>query len=399
MAGKHDFRANHHDPTMHFHTDVSFAALASILLGSLPAQAPSTLALPVGDVPLITFIDRCAVALGKNVQLPPGGTADAVVKLERPVEITRAGGLHTLAEVLFANGHVLCWANEAIGLLELIPVDPEKGFNVRKHAVRRQVEQVLAEPDLLVPVTTAMEVRRGSSMLALQHLARLARGSSPKRCLFVSESGPDRLTVIGLQRDVAWAITSMQSTVHAAATLSLPAGEMPLTAFVDACAAILGAHVALPPLAGAVPSVRLQSAVNLGSDGCMQLLAAQLHRAGFGLFWANEGERRLGVLRLDESDARAWFQHATKRQPQEVLLESPLLMPVTTTVELARLEASIACSKLRCAFAEAPPASYCPPQFQMSGEHKLVITGLQRDVALALAFVGTCDEVEPQFDK
>jgi hypothetical protein len=177
----------------------------------------------------------------------------------------------------------------------------------------------------------------------------------------------------------------------------IEAGETPLPALVDRAAAYLECNIVLSErdLASApnVPVVRLQAPISTDRDGCLDFLADALYRHGFALTWSNERLRIMEAINLAGPRAREVGNRATPRTEAEVTARPWLRMPVTVTLPLQHVNATIATNALRPFFAStgAPAGGGSLTIGNVGNSTAMIVSGMQDQVAQAIRVVRECD--------
>jgi hypothetical protein len=198
----------------------------------------------------------------------------------------------------------------------------------------------------------------------------------------------------------AWAQQSDHPAPAAAAAAPkapfvVPAGETRLEVLLNSSAAYLGCNILWEAreLGGAdVEPVRLQKALSTDRDGCLEFLAASLHRTGFALTWASEKTNTLEAINLRGARAREVSGRAQTRTADEVLANASLAMPVTTTVPLKHINPTIATNALRPFFASTGGATGCSLTLGSTGGNCMVVSGMGTQVAAAIRLLRETDQ-------
>jgi hypothetical protein len=172
------------------------------------------------------------------------------------------------------------------------------------------------------------------------------------------------------------------------------AGEIALPALIDRCAAYLDVNLVWPQAeVGAAAPVRLQKAISTDRDGCLDFLADALYRNGLALTWANERLRIMEAIAMHGPRGREVTSRATTRTEAEVLARPWLRMPVTVTLPLQHINATIATNALRPFFAStgAPQAGSSLTIGNVGNCAAMIVSGMQDQVAQAIRVVRECD--------
>ena len=209
---------------------------ASLLLASLvftpfcPAQEPTTrqnpkgpppFVAPAGEEDLTQLIDRCAAYLQRNILYSTeemvGGKGIPQVKLQQPVTTDRDGCEVFLSQMLHRAGFALTQVDEKGTMLEVIAMSGPRGREVAQRAVMRNPEEVLARPDLRVPVTVVLKLEHTNANIATNAL----------RPFFFSNGSPAGAMTIGnVGNNTAMLISGMQDQVAQAIRI-VRAGDVP----------------------------------------------------------------------------------------------------------------------------------------------------------------------------
>ncbi|MBL8755990.1 MAG: hypothetical protein JNK15_22030 [Planctomycetes bacterium] len=192
------------------------------LLLSLLACSPSCIAqqgqkeapkapfvLEAGEVQLPALVDRCAGYLGRNILMNAtemqgaGGPGALVVRLQQKIETDQAGCEEVMTSLLYRSGFAVIQLDDG-GMFEVVSMYGPRGREVTTRAQHRTVEQVLARPNLKVPVTVTV---------ALQHInATIA--TNALRPFFASTGGPGpSLTIGNVGNNSAMLISGFQDQV------------------------------------------------------------------------------------------------------------------------------------------------------------------------------------------
>jgi hypothetical protein len=176
----------------------------------------------------------------------------------------------------------------------------------------------------------------------------------------------------------------------------IEAGETPLPALVDRAAAYLECNIVWNErelTAGNAPTVRLQAPITTDRDGCLDFLADALYRNSLALTWANERLRVMEVINMSGPRAREVTSRATTRTVEEVTSRPWLRMPVTVTLPLQHVNATIATNALRPFFAStgAPAGGSSLTIGNVGNSTAMILSGMQDQVAQAIRVVRECD--------
>jgi hypothetical protein len=184
----------------------------------------------------------------------------------------------------------------------------------------------------------------------------------------------------------------------ARAPFVVEAGETPLAALIDRAAAHLECNIVwreqdLAASGDVNPVLRLQAPITTDRDGCLELLADALYRSGFALTWANERLRVMEAISINGPRGRDVWNRAAPRTEQEILARPALRMPVTVTLPLQHVNATIATNALRPFFASAGGPGHGPMLTigNVGNSAAMIVSGMQDQVAHAIRIVRECD--------
>ena len=197
------------------------------LLLSLLACSPSCVAqqgqkeapkppfvLEAGEVQLPTLVDRCASYLGRNIlmnaaEMQGGGPGPLVVRLQQKVETDQAGCEEVMTSLLYRSGFAVIQLDDG-GMFEVVSMHGPRGREVTTRTQHRSVEQVLARPNLKVPVTVTVALKHINATIATNAL----------RPFFASTAGPGpSLTIGNVGNNSAMLISGFQDQVAQAIRL------------------------------------------------------------------------------------------------------------------------------------------------------------------------------------
>jgi hypothetical protein len=184
-----------------------------------------------------------------------------------------------------------------------------------------------------------------------------------------------------------------------AGTFTVEAGEIALPALIDRAAACLGCNILwnAGELTGQTPPLRLQHAVTTDRDGCLEFLASSLYRANFALTRADARNGTLEAIFLGGPRGREVTARAETRTVEQVLAQPSLCMPVTATVPLQHINATIATNALRPFFAStgAPSAGATLTLGNVGAMNAMLLSGMQDKVAQAIGMLREVDKPPP----
>ena len=178
------------------------ATLSLVLLCSLPvltecaaqdhAAAPKTpFVVEPGEVKLLELVDRAAAYLQWNIlsnaNEVTGGGGPPVVRLQQRIETDRDGCEDVLTSLLYRAGLAVVPMDEPKRLYELISMQGPRAREISSRAIRRSPAEILARPTLVMPVTTAVQLKHINAAIATNSL----------RPFFASSGGPNSSVTIG----------------------------------------------------------------------------------------------------------------------------------------------------------------------------------------------------------
>ncbi|MFM1871352.1 MAG: hypothetical protein RL398_774 [Planctomycetota bacterium] len=182
------------------------------------------------------------------------------------------------------------------------------------------------------------------------------------------------------------------------APFRIEAGEVQIPDLIDRCAVYLDRNILVSPneIAGVVP-VRLQRPIETDRDGCEELLAGMLTRSGHVLTVVDDKQGIYEVLNAMGPRGRELMGRAQQRTVEQVLARPRLKMPVTTTVSLQHINATIATNALRPFYASTGGMNVAGSLTlgNVGNAGSLLLSGLQDQVAQAIELVRRCDVPSP----
>jgi hypothetical protein len=173
----------------------------------------------------------------------------------------------------------------------------------------------------------------------------------------------------------------------------LAAGEVKVTDFVDRCAKYLDWNILYDqrelsscPMA----EVRTQNAISVDRDGCIELLSTMLVRGGLALTELDAPKHVYEILSMSGPRNREIMTRAVRREPDAILAQPTLRMPVTTVLELKHTNATFAVNSLRPFFASAGGQSFLTVG-NLGNAGSILLSGMQDQVATAISMVRAGD--------
>ncbi|MBL8725039.1 MAG: hypothetical protein JNK49_13395 [Planctomycetes bacterium] len=183
------------------------ASASCALAPTRPSVQPFTL--PVGELKVTDLVDRCAAYLGRNILIGPNellhsGVRDHALRLQQPIETNREGCEELLANLLWSKGLALVEVDAASGTLEVIALLGPRAREVGANAKNRTVAEVLARPNLKVPVTTTIDLQHSNANAVINGLRPfLASTSGSGGQVQLGAGGARSIVVSGAQDQVA----------------------------------------------------------------------------------------------------------------------------------------------------------------------------------------------------
>lgn len=175
------------------------------------------------------------------------------------------------------------------------------------------------------------------------------------------------------------------------------AGPLKLTDLVARAADYLGCNILIDPREAqqlTEEAITLQREVKTDRAGCEEFLAATLSEAGMVVGYVDAKQQTLAATLRSGSHADRILVRAIPRTPEEVLARPGLAMPATTIVELQHCDRREAFEALR-PFSTAGRSPREGIVVQDLGEsNRLLLVGLQRDLAFALGMLAKVDTPE-----
>ncbi|MBX3462722.1 MAG: hypothetical protein KF830_06100 [Planctomycetes bacterium] len=179
---------------------------------------------------------------------------------------------------------------------------------------------------------------------------------------------------------------------------ALEAGQVQLSEFVDRCARFLGWNVLSDDrevVAAQTPDLRIQKAISVDREGCIDLLSTMLARSGFVLTELDASRDLYEILHQGGPRGRDILGRATRRTPAQILARPTRRMPVTTVVDLQHLNAMVAVNTLRPFFASTGGQATSVTIGTAGSPNAVVLTGLQDQLAMAIGILRDGDVPPP----
>jgi hypothetical protein len=177
----------------------------------------------------------------------------------------------------------------------------------------------------------------------------------------------------------------------------LAAGPLKLTDLVARAADYLGCNILIDPREAqqiADAAITLQREVKTDRAGCEEFLAAALSEAGMVVGYVDGTQQTMAATMRNGAYADRMLVRAVPRTPAEVLARPGLAMPATVIVGLQHCGNRVAFEALR-PFATTGRSPREGIVVQDLGEsNRLMLVGLQRDLAFALGVLAKVDTPE-----
>jgi hypothetical protein len=176
------------------------------------ATAPGTLTLAAGELDLATLIDRVAGHLGQNILSQPqelNMPGQTRCRLQHPVTLSQGQCIEFLANMLWSQGFALTVMDAASNTWEVLSLSGPRAREVWNRCRQATVEQVLAAPNLKLPVAVVVPLAHANAVIAANSLRPFfANSGMPTGFgLTVGNAGNQRaLLLAGMQDQVAQAI-------------------------------------------------------------------------------------------------------------------------------------------------------------------------------------------------
>lgn len=193
----------------------SLLATSACLTSAANAQSgkePAPFVFHAEETDLRTLVDRCAAYLQRNILF---ANEDAVPKglpqqvaLQQPIATDRKGCEDMLSQLLGRAGLALTYVDQEGKLLEVISMHGARQQDIYQRAHIRSVEEVLARPNLRVPVLVILELEHTNVQIAQNSLRPFFATSGNNRSgLVIGTMGNESaLLMMGFQDMVAQAV-------------------------------------------------------------------------------------------------------------------------------------------------------------------------------------------------
>ena len=183
------------------------------------AKGPAPFVAPAGEEELTKLIDRCAAYLQRNIlysheELTTPKAGPVLIKLQQPVTTDRDGCEVFLSQMLYRAGFALTQMDEKGTMLEVISLQGPRAREISQRAVMRAAEDVLARPDLRVPVTVVLKLENTNATIATNALRPFfaSAGASSSPLLIGNVGNNTAMLLSGMQDQVAQAIRIVRAS-------------------------------------------------------------------------------------------------------------------------------------------------------------------------------------------
>ena len=177
----------------------------------------------------------------------------------------------------------------------------------------------------------------------------------------------------------------------------LPAGSLELADVVARASEYLGCNVLLQkgalPEAGKAP-LTLQRGLKTDRAGCEEFLAAALAHYGMTLTYVDSKQTTMEALFPTSANAERALQRATPRTIDEVLARPDLAMPATVVVDIKHCDLGEALSAMQPFVGRGKGIGLGLTVGQLGDSKRLLMVGLQTEIAQALAVLRAVDRPE-----
>ncbi|MBM4063364.1 MAG: hypothetical protein FJ265_20035 [Planctomycetes bacterium] len=142
-----------------------------------PAAETKPFVIDAGELEVTALIDRCATHLRWNImvneqELQTAGTMPGGPKFrfQQRTETDDAGCEELLANLLYQRGFALLPLDPEKRIYEVVAMNGPRNREVTNRAVSKTIEQVLARPNLRMPVTTVFKLQHVNAAVATNAL-------------------------------------------------------------------------------------------------------------------------------------------------------------------------------------------------------------------------------------
>lgn len=179
---------------------------------------------------------------------------------------------------------------------------------------------------------------------------------------------------------------------HDANTITLPVGDLPLQAVVDAAAAFLKVNILYnrAEIQAQGGTIFLQTPMTLARDKAEAAISDLVYTNGFVLAPRDADQAVYELVHLRGPKAREAMQMAPQRTAEQVLSRPTLKQPVQTSLTLQNTNATIAINALRPFYA-ATSGGPTNMTFGCADNHTMLLSGIQCEVAKAIELLRKVD--------
>lgn len=205
----------------------SFALLTLVAAPSCAAQqaqqpqkpAEKPFVLEAGELKIAELLDKSAAYLHWNIlwneqELTAMAAGGSIYKLQQRTETDAAGCEELLASLLSQKGFALVPIDPDRHVHDVVSMNGPRAREVMNHAPTRTPDQVLARPNLRMPVLTVVELRHINATVATNALRQFfaSTGSPNSNSLTLGNAGNNTAILLtGFQDQVAAAVRLLQS--------------------------------------------------------------------------------------------------------------------------------------------------------------------------------------------
>ena len=210
---------------MKIHTALLSAVLPVLLSAGAAAQdavdkAPDAFVLQAGEISIKDLVDQCATYLDVNIlSNPQECSTSSPIRLQKAITTDRDGCKDMLTGLLYRAGFALTTIDENLHMYEIIMMTGPRGREIMNRAEQKTNAEVLAKPNLKMPVTTVVQLEHINAQLANNALRPFFASNSGSQAslAFGSVGSRSALLLSGMQDQVAQAI-QMHKTCDVAPT-------------------------------------------------------------------------------------------------------------------------------------------------------------------------------------
>jgi len=192
---------------------LAFFLAAGPAVAQQAAQSGQPFVLEAGKIELSELIDRAAAYLGRNIlwsaqELQSTAQGGTTITLQHRVETGRDGCEDLLTSLLYRSGFAVSTLDAQQALYEVISLNGPRCREVFNSAQHKSPEEILARPDLHVPVTTAIALQHINATIATNALRPFfASSGTTTGGITIGNVGNNQgLLICGWQHQIATAI-------------------------------------------------------------------------------------------------------------------------------------------------------------------------------------------------